>query len=294
MPATRPSGMFARAAAPAPHGHRPGRRGAPNRPCRALRSGDRGPARHSRLPRHRPTRHRPKRRRPKRRTDARPRRRPPAARVLRRLALAVPRLRHGGRGPQRGRVHPPRGGHGVARRPGRLLRGPRRHAHRLEGDVAARRPRRLPHRRRPHRQPQPAHQAPARRGQRRRAASWASRSTAACCSTAGSTATWACRAAWRSGASRAGAIVRLLRLDRAVCAIPQLAIHLDRECRRRASSSTPSSTCGPCGAWPPATTRACSGASWPRSWAWAPTTSSAGTSCSTTWRPAPCWAATTS
>ena len=59
-------------------------------------------------------------------------------------------------------------------------------------------------------------------------ASWGSRPTGACCSPAGSTATWACRAAAvrRNGT---GAMVRLLRVDRPVCAIPQLAIHLDRD-----------------------------------------------------------------
>ena len=88
---------------------------------------------------------------------------------------------------------------------------------------------RLPDARGPHRQPQPAGQAPPRPRVGRAGASSASRSTAARCSTPGSTATSACRAG--SACSRSdgpelrpasGTTAPLLR-------VPQLAIHLDRE-----------------------------------------------------------------
>ena len=161
---------------------------------------------------------------------ARPRRRPAAARLLRRLAVAVPRLRHRGRDAHRGRVH--------AAWP-RTRRGPATPAATSSSAAAAS----SPGRSRPARSPTTA------------SASSAPTPTAPTCASSPSP-TWsapACRAARRRGLRRraaqqlarprpgpvgpgggparrsGGAIVRLLRVDRPVCCIPQLAIHLDRE-----------------------------------------------------------------
>ena len=85
---------------------------------------------------------------------------------------------------------------GLVRRAGPGLRASRRQPGGLGASRAAVAGAGLPGGRGPHRQPQPAHQAPARRRRRRAGASSASRSTAGCCSTRGSTATSGCRDGW--------------------------------------------------------------------------------------------------
>ena len=93
----------------------------------------------------------------------------------------------------------------------------------------AARPRARAPRRRPHRLAEPAHQAATRTRARSAGASSPSRSTAAPCRTRGSTATSACRAAscWHDGD------VRLVRADRPLARVAQLAIHLDRDVNER-------------------------------------------------------------
>jgi len=77
----------------------------------------------------------------------------------------------------------------------------------------------------------------------------------------------------------AGSATRLMRVDRPVCCIPQLAIHLDRDVTHKGLVVDAQNHLSPIWGSPrgPARSRVNSGRSWPRSWASTPTTCSRGT-----------------